>query len=165
MASIILPGPPRDDQFLSNEAGLEDDQDLRPSVFHHEQLVVNNQGSVTRDFLAFERNWLSWIKLVISCMVISGALLIRLQVNEAGRDGPHQPLEIKAAIPLGSIFFALSILSLLAATSSFFRVQSGMLKGLGHVTNGWFTELISMLVTVVVAASCILLVVATCRST
>lgn len=31
--------------------------------------------------LAFERNYLAWIKLCISCMVISGALLLRLHVN------------------------------------------------------------------------------------
>lgn len=69
-----------------------------------------------------------------------------------------------STIQLGIIFFAMSILSLLAATSSFFRVQGNMLKGLGHITNGGFTELVSVLVTAVIAASCILLLVATSRS-
>ena len=31
---------------------------------------------------AFERNYLAWVKLTISCMVISGALLLRLHVSK-----------------------------------------------------------------------------------
>lgn len=40
---------------------------------------------------AFERNYLSWMKLVATCMVISGALIIRLQVGRGCKETSLRP--------------------------------------------------------------------------
>jgi len=132
----------------------------KPSLLHGGQLIVENEGSTTRDYLAFERNYLSWTKLVVTCLAISGALLIRLEINPDTKQ-LETSLEHRYAIPVGIVFFSISVLSLLAATTSFFRTQRDMLKGLGHVASGSLVEVTSVLITLTLAAACILFIIST----
>lgn len=62
---------------------------------------------------------------------------------------------------MGAIFFIVAVLALIGATLSFFSTQSDMLKNLGHVSSGRFTQAISLLVTAVIATACVLLMVDT----
>lgn len=133
-----------------------------PSLLHKGQLVIQNEGSVTRDYLAYERNYLAWVKLVTSCLVISGGLIIRLHVHEDSSVSSGQtPLENKIAMPMGIIFFVLSVLALISATLSFFQIQKDLIKNVGHVSTGRFTQLVSLLATAVIATACVLLMIAT----
>lgn len=52
------------------------------------------------------------------------------------------------------------MLALFAAALSFFRTQSEMLKGLGHVSSGQFTQAVSLLATTVIGIACILMIIA-----
>jgi len=147
------------DKFNSKDIEVNDI--IRLSFLYRGQLIVENEGSTTRDYLAFERNFLSWTKLVATSMVISGALIIRLQINEVSKDQSPSSFEDRYAIPVGIIFFVISILSIFASTSSFFRTQRDMLKGLGHLTSGHFAEFTNIFVALVLAASCVLLLIST----
>lgn len=60
---------------------------------------------------------------------------------------------------MGIIFFIISILSLISATLSFFQIQSNLIKNVGHVSTGKFTQIISLLVTAVIATACVLLMI------
>ena len=60
---------------------------------------------------------------------------------------------------VGVIFFFIAVLSLVAATLSFFQTQRDMLRGLGHITSGHFTQFTSVLVTLTIGVSCVLLII------
>lgn len=60
---------------------------------------------------------------------------------------------------MGIIFFIVSILALISATLSFFHIQSDLLKNMGHVSTGRFTQLVSLLATAVIATACVLLMI------
>lgn len=66
---------------------------------------------------------------------------------------------MKRSDQVGSIFFATAIISLVAATTSFFRTQKDMVKGLGHISSGKFTQFASALVTAIIGVSCVLLII------
>lgn len=98
-------GPRRKQKSEDYHRDTEADE-VETSLLHRGQLVVLNEGSVARDYLgkahicskdlrttladpamynvllaAYERNYLAWIKLVVSCLIISGGLIIRLHVR------------------------------------------------------------------------------------
>jgi hypothetical protein len=53
----------------------------------------------------------------------------------------------------------MSLLALLAATLSFFTTQRDLLRNMGHVSSGKFTEAVSLFCTAVIGASCVLLMI------
>ncbi|KAK9898775.1 hypothetical protein P389DRAFT_193795 [Cystobasidium minutum MCA 4210] len=126
-----------------------------PSILHRGQLVIRNEGSVVRDYLAYERNYLAWIKLVVACIVISGGLIIRLHVHETTGDiGDGQShFEDKIATPMGIIFFIVAVLALISATISYFHIQSDLLKNVGHVSTGRFTQIIGLVASATIATA------------
>lgn len=62
---------------------------------------------------------------------------------------------------MGIIFFVVAVLSLISATISYFHVQSDLLKNVGHVSSGRFTQIVGLLATATIATACVLLMIGT----
>lgn len=147
------------------ERDTEGGDGVHPSVLHAGQLVIENEGSVCRDFLAYERNYLAWVKLSATCLVIAGALILRLHLRDITKHTAPSTLEEEYALPMGVIFFIVAILGVLAATTAFFSTQRDMLRNLGHVSSPLFTQAVSFLTTAVIGISCVLLIISTEETT
>ncbi|BGP01169.1 hypothetical protein NBRC10513v2_002121 [Rhodotorula toruloides] len=121
------------------------------------RLIIPNDGSTARDYLARERNFLSWIKLSSTLAVLSAALLIRFQF---GSQVQLPEWEQKAQVPLGILFFIACIASLVIGTTTFYRSQSGYAQHKAFVYAGKFTDLLIVGIGLLTLAACILLLAA-----
>ncbi|KAH8923163.1 hypothetical protein BT69DRAFT_1334049 [Atractiella rhizophila] len=131
-------------------------------VFHFlSPRVIVNEGSTARDYLARERNFLSFLKLAVTLFTIAIALLVRFQVQEINGKEPEFPDLLKIlAIPFGSLYFATAIIILVSSLVSFYSYQTLMKRHTGFVQSGWGTSLLMAWVTFVVGAGCIVVLVA-----
>ncbi|GAA5948769.1 hypothetical protein JCM21900_005290 [Sporobolomyces salmonicolor] len=104
-----------------------------------------------------ERTFLSWIKLTIILLAISSALLIRFQF---GQDIRLPQYELDAQVPLGVLFFACAIASLVIGTSGFFNISAAYLQRKGFAYAGKVADAIVLGIGLLIIAACILLLVA-----
>ncbi|GAA5976767.1 hypothetical protein JCM10908_005625 [Rhodotorula pacifica] len=117
--------------------------------------TILNEGSTARDYLARERNFLSWLKLTVSLAVISAALLVRFQFG-----GVVMPdWEQHAQEPLGILFFVASIGSLISSSITFYRAQSDYALHKAFVYAGRAQDTLIVGIALLTLASCILLLV------
>ncbi|BGP14352.1 hypothetical protein JCM10213v2_002299 [Rhodosporidiobolus nylandii] len=116
-----------------------------------------NEGSTARDFLARERNFLSWIKLATTLAIISAALLIRFQF---GKEISMPQWEIDAEVPLGCLFFAATLASLAVGTHGFYASASGYLARKAFVYGGIVVDGLVVGIGLLTIAACVLLLAA-----
>ncbi|KAM0416146.1 hypothetical protein ACHAPD_005061 [Fusarium lateritium] len=92
------------------------DEDERP-FFHWPifgPLLVENESSDARDHCANERTFLSYLRLSVYMAIVSVAITLSFHLkNEAS------PLELRMAKPLGTIFWALSVMTLVAGMANY----------------------------------------------
>ncbi|CEQ42192.1 SPOSA6832_03970 [Sporobolomyces salmonicolor] len=115
-------------------------------------ILIPNEGSTAR-----ERTFLSWIKLTIILLAIFSALLIRFQF---GQDIRLPQYELDAQVPLGVLFFACAIASLVIGTSGFFNISAAYLQRKGFAYAGKVADAIVLGIGLLTIAACILLLVA-----
>ncbi|BGP54190.1 hypothetical protein JCM8202_001324 [Rhodotorula sphaerocarpa] len=118
--------------------------------------LIENNGSTARDYLARERNFLSWTKLTVSLAVISAALLVRFQYGV----GALPAWEQRAQEPLGILFFIASLGSLASAAATFYRSQSGYARHKAFVYAGRATDVLMFGIAVLTLTTCIILLAA-----
>ncbi|KWU43555.1 hypothetical protein RHOSPDRAFT_34865 [Rhodotorula sp. JG-1b] len=118
--------------------------------------VILNEGSTARDYLARERNFLSWLKLTVSLAVISAALLVRFQFG----GGTLPDWEKHAQEPLGILFFIASLGSLVSASITFYRSQSGFARHKAFVYAGRVQDALMIGIASLTLVTCIILLVA-----
>ncbi|GAA5976558.1 hypothetical protein JCM11641_001339 [Rhodosporidiobolus odoratus] len=118
---------------------------------------IPNEGSTARDYLARERNFLSWIKLATTLAIISAALLIRFQFGKA----VFMPQwEIDGEIPLGILFFVATLACLGVGTHSFYTSTSGYSQNKAFVYAGKAVDVLVVGIGLLVAVACVLLLAA-----
>ncbi|POY72562.1 hypothetical protein BMF94_4389 [Rhodotorula taiwanensis] len=118
--------------------------------------LIPNQGSTARDYLARERNFMSWIKLTVSLAVISVALLVRFQFGS----GTLPEWEQRGQMPLGILFFVASLGSLVSAILTFYRSQSGYARHKAFVYAGRAADALMISIAVLTLTTCIIILVA-----
>ena len=108
--------------------------DLPPRV----PLLLANTASTTRDHLANERTFLSWLRLSIYMAIVSIAIIISFHLK-------NQPsaIEKKVALPFGLIFWVLSLACLSSGAANYVRTSRGYAEGRALVQSGWKTQVVS----------------------
>ncbi|KAF5000998.1 hypothetical protein FGRMN_1368 [Fusarium graminum] len=142
----------------------EIDEDVERPFFHWPifgPLLVENESSDARDHCANERTFLSYLRLSIYMAVVSIAITLSFHLkNEA------TPLELRMARPLGTIFWALSVATLLAGMGNYIKTVNKYSKRAAIVQIGWKTHVIFGVTAMSIGGTClILLIIAQVRDT
>ncbi|KXG52889.1 protein of unknown function DUF202 [Penicillium griseofulvum] len=114
-------------------------------------LLFENTSSDARDHCANERTFLSWLRLSIYLAVVSLAIIISFHF----RDQPTG-LEKRMALPLGIIFWVLSLTCLANGFANYSRTVKKYARKAALVQSGWKTQVVFTVVGVVILGSCIL---------
>ncbi|KAJ5431541.1 hypothetical protein N7445_009273, partial [Penicillium cf. griseofulvum] len=114
-------------------------------------LLFENTSSDARDHCANERTFLSWLRLSIYLAVVSLAIIISFHF----RDQPTG-LEKRMALPLGIIFWVLSLTCLANGFANYSRTVKKYARRAALVQSGWKTQVVFTVVGTVILGSCIL---------
>lgn len=100
-------------------------------------LIFPNENSDARDHCANERTFLSWLRLAIYLAVVSVAIVISFHLKQ-------QPsaTELKLAIPLGVVFWVLSLACLASGMANYVRTVTRYSRRAALVQSGWKTQLV-----------------------
>ncbi|CAI7656011.1 unnamed protein product [Penicillium glandicola] len=114
-------------------------------------LLFENNSSDARDHCANERTFLSWLRLSMYLAVVSLAIIISFHFRE-------QPtvLERRMALPLGIIFWVLSLTCLANGLANYSRTVKKYARKAALVQSGWKTQVVFTVVGTVILGSCIL---------
>ncbi|KAL4729494.1 hypothetical protein ACLX1H_003914 [Fusarium chlamydosporum] len=113
------------------------DEDERP-FFHWPifgPLVVQNESSDARDHCANERTFLSYLRLSVYMAIVSVAITLSFHLKTEAT-----PLELRMAKPLGTIFWALSAMTLFAGMGNYIRTVNKYSQRAAIVQIGWKTH-------------------------
>ncbi|CAG7564197.1 unnamed protein product [Fusarium equiseti] len=117
-------------------------------------LVVENESSDARDHCANERTFLSYLRLSVYMAIVSVAITLSFHLkNEA------TPLELRMAKPLGTIFWALSVMTLCAGMANYIRTVNRYSNRAAIVQIGWKTHAVFSLTAVSIIGTCLILLV------
>ncbi|KAJ6148594.1 hypothetical protein N7497_010576 [Penicillium chrysogenum] len=141
--------------------------EVKPGMFHghdshmpHSTFYPSNDSPVdnledtssdARDHCANERTFLSWLRLSMYLAVVSLAIIISFHF----RDQPTS-LERRMSLPLGIIFWLLSLTSLANGFANYSRTVKKYARKAALVQSGWKTQVIFTVVGTVILGSCIL---------
>ncbi|KAL4988060.1 hypothetical protein BDW68DRAFT_100271 [Aspergillus falconensis] len=117
-------------------------------------LLFENAASDARDHCANERTFLSWLRLSIYLGIVSVALIISFNFK-----AQPTPLERRMALPMGIIFWVLSLMSLGNGLANYVRTVKKYSRKAALVQSGWKTQMTFMVVGGVILGSCIVLLV------
>jgi uncharacterized membrane protein YidH (DUF202 family) len=114
-------------------------------------LLFENTTSDARDHCANERTFLSWLRLSMYLAVVAVAIIISFHFRE-------QPtvLERRMALPLGIIFWLLSLTCLVNGFANYARTVMKYSRKAALVQSGWKTQVVFTVVGTVILGSCIL---------
>ncbi|KAJ5567948.1 hypothetical protein VI817_007115 [Penicillium citrinum] len=114
-------------------------------------LLFENNTSDARDHCANERTFLSWLRLSMYLAIVSLAIIISFHFHE-------QPsgLERRMALPLGIIFWLLSLTCLINGFANYSRTVMKYSRKAALVQSGWKTQVVFTVVGTVILGSCIL---------
>ncbi|RHZ47597.1 DUF202 domain-containing protein [Aspergillus thermomutatus] len=135
------------------EEHLEDKKHLFLSRPLFGALLFENVASDARDHCANERTFLSWLRLSMYLAVVSIAIIISFHF----RSQPTS-LERHMALPLGIIFWVLSLACLVNGFANYIRTVVKYSRKAALVQSGWKTQLTFTLLGVVILGSCILFI-------
>jgi uncharacterized membrane protein YidH (DUF202 family) len=114
-------------------------------------LLFENTTSDARDHCANERTFLSWLRLSMYLAVVAVAIIISFHFRE-------QPsvLERRMALPLGIIFWLLSLTCLVNGFANYARTVMKYSRKAALVQSGWKTQVVFTVVGTVILGSCVL---------
>ena len=115
----------------------------------HAPLLFPNVSSDARDHCANERTFLSWLRLSVYLAIVSIAILINFHLK-------HQPtaLENKFSLPLGIIFWVLSLACLANGFSNYIRTVAKYARRRALVQSGMKTQIVFGVVATAIIAAC-----------
>ncbi|RMJ22672.1 hypothetical protein PHISP_06453 [Aspergillus sp. HF37] len=117
-------------------------------------LLFENSTSDARDHCANERTFLSWLRVSMYLAVVAIAIIISFQLK-----GEPTSLERRMALPLGVIFWALSLASLANGFANYVVTVKKYRRKAALVQSGWRTQVVYSILGVVILGSCILFLV------
>ncbi|EAW06786.1 DUF202 domain-containing protein [Aspergillus clavatus NRRL 1] len=116
-------------------------------------LLFENSASDARDHCANERTFLSWLRLSMYLSIVSIAIIISFHF----RSKPTG-LERRMALPLGIIFWVVSLMCLANGFANYVRTVNKYSRKAALVQSGWKTHLTVTVVGVIIFGSCILFI-------
>ncbi|KAA8651329.1 DUF202 domain-containing protein [Aspergillus tanneri] len=122
-------------------------------------LLFENNTSDARDHCANERTFLSWLRLSMYLGVVSLAIIISFHFH-----GEPTGLERRMALPLGIIFWVLSLASLVNGFANYVRTVRKYSRKAALVQSGWKTQMTFTVVGAVILGSCILFLATDAKS-
>ncbi|KAL4734747.1 hypothetical protein BDV11DRAFT_174502 [Aspergillus similis] len=117
-------------------------------------LLFENSASDARDHCANERTFLSWLRLSMYLGIVSVALIISFNFK-----AQPTPLERRMALPMGIIFWVLSLVCLGNGLANYVRTVKKYSRKAALVQSGWKTQMTFIVVGGVILGSCIVLLV------
>ncbi|KAL1997666.1 hypothetical protein VTN02DRAFT_1157 [Thermoascus thermophilus] len=117
-------------------------------------LLFANEASDARDHCANERTFLAWLRLSIYLAVVSSAILVSFHLR--GPPPPaHHSIERRAAVPLGVVFWALSLACLASGFAIYVRTVTLYGRKAALVQSGWRTQAVFVVVAAVIVGCCV----------
>ncbi|KAJ5811315.1 hypothetical protein N7474_007616 [Penicillium riverlandense] len=133
------------------EEHIEDQTHIFLSRPYLGALLFENQSSDARDHCANERTFLSWLRLSMYLAVVALAIIISFHfTNEPTR------LERNMALPLGIVFWLLSLTCLANGFANYARTVMKYSRKAALVQSGWKTQVVFTVVGTAILGSCIL---------
>ncbi|KAF2833213.1 hypothetical protein CC86DRAFT_6552 [Ophiobolus disseminans] len=114
-------------------------------------LLFDNVSSDARDHAANERTFLSWLKLSVYMAIVSVAIVLSFHLKSK-----PSSLEKRIALPLGIIFWILSLLCLLSGLANYIETVTRYSKRQALVQSGWKTQVVFTVVSTSIVAACVL---------
>ncbi|GAA5830579.1 hypothetical protein JCM5353_002918 [Sporobolomyces roseus] len=128
-----------------------------PKASWKRPLIIPNEGSTARDFLARERNFLSWIKLTLYLIAIFCSLLLRFQL---GQPTIVPRFQLDAETPLGILFFVAALAAVTSSISSYYGVTAAYFEKKGFAYAGRVGDACMLGIGLLIIITCIILLVA-----
>lgn len=116
--------------------------------------LFENTASDARDHCMNERTFLSWLRLSMYLAVVSVAIIISFQLR-----GEPSRLERRLALPLGVVFWVLSLACLTNGFATYFHTVKKYSRKAALVQSGWRTQVVFSILATVILGSCILFLV------
>ncbi|OJJ88253.1 DUF202 domain-containing protein [Aspergillus glaucus CBS 516.65] len=117
-------------------------------------LLFKNTTSDARDHCANERTFLSWLRLSMYLAIVSSAIIISFHFRS-----PPTKLEKHMALPLGLVFWVLSLACLANGLANYVRTVWKYSRRAALVQSGWKTQMIVGIVGGVILGCCVLFLV------
>ncbi|KAH8727540.1 hypothetical protein GQ44DRAFT_703405 [Phaeosphaeriaceae sp. PMI808] len=114
-------------------------------------LLFDNVSSDARDHAANERTFLSWLKLSVYMAIVSVAIVLSFHLKSK-----PSGLEKRVALPLGLIFWVLSLLCLISGLANYIETVTRYSKRRALVQTGWKTQVVFTVVSTSIVAACVL---------
>ncbi|KAF1829302.1 hypothetical protein BDW02DRAFT_510254 [Decorospora gaudefroyi] len=114
-------------------------------------LLFDNVSSDARDHAANERTFLSWLKLSVYMAIVSVAIVLSFHLNSK-----PSPLEKRFALPLGIIFWLLSMACMVSGLSNYINTIARYSHRQALVQTGWKTQIVFTVVSSAIIATCVL---------
>ncbi|RAH73302.1 DUF202 domain-containing protein [Aspergillus aculeatinus CBS 121060] len=114
-------------------------------------LLFDNLTSDARDHCANERTFLSWLRLAMYLGVVAIAIIISFHFQT-----PPTGLERRMALPLGIVFWLLSLTCLVTGFANYIRTVRKYSQQAALVQSGWKTQVMFTVVGTVILACCVL---------
>ncbi|KAI4870094.1 hypothetical protein F4820DRAFT_321212 [Hypoxylon rubiginosum] len=117
-------------------------------------LLVENESSDTRDHCANERTFLSYLRLSIYLAIVAIAIVLSFHLKSK-----PSHLELRMALPLGIVFWLLSLSCLVLGFGNYIKTLDKYSKKVAIVQTGWRTQSIMSLITLSIIGTCVILLV------
>lgn len=114
-------------------------------------LLFPNESSDARDHCANERTFLSWLRLSVYLAIVSSAIVISFHLKTEASE-----LEIKMALPLGIVFWLLSVACLASGLANYIRTVTKYSRRQALVQSGWKTQVVFTVIATAIVAACVL---------
>ncbi|KAF1939575.1 hypothetical protein EJ02DRAFT_504763 [Clathrospora elynae] len=133
---------------------VKQDNDYDRTVFKERPLLgallFDNVSSDARDHAANERTFLSWLKLSVYMAIVSVAIVLSFHLKSK-----PSALEKRFALPLGIIFWLLSLACLVSGLSNYINTVSRYSQRQALVQTGWKTQVVFTVVSSAIVATCV----------
>ncbi|KAH7080359.1 hypothetical protein BKA63DRAFT_563049 [Paraphoma chrysanthemicola] len=114
-------------------------------------LLFDNVSSDARDHAANERTFLAWLKLSVYMAIVSVAIVLSFHLKSK-----PSSVEKKIALPLGIVFWLLSLLCLLSGLANYIETVTRYSRRQALVQTGWKTQVVFTVVATAIVAACVL---------
>ncbi|KAI1174624.1 hypothetical protein F4777DRAFT_377262 [Nemania sp. FL0916] len=117
-------------------------------------LILENESSDARDHCANERTFLASLKLSVYLSVVAVAIAVSFHLR-----APPSALERRVALPLGLIFWFLSVACLVVGLGNYIKTVNKYSCKVAIVQSGWRTQFIMCFIALSIFAACVTLLV------
>ncbi|KAI9315139.1 hypothetical protein BX666DRAFT_2028724 [Dichotomocladium elegans] len=130
---------------------------LKILTFPDLPLLVPNTGSIARDMLANERNFLIFFKLSCTLVVLGFTVLLKFRLPDEKDDTGEENRSSLDTSPIGYCFIAIGFTSLIVSIAKYFVTQRLLIRKINFIRTGWWAL---MVVTSIFCLACAVMILA-----